>query len=391
MPWKETNIEMERMKFILALQQEEETMTELCRRFGISRETGYEWKRRFEAEGLHGLENRPCTPHSHPNATEDRLADQIVALRKLHPTWGPKKIKAILEKKAPQESWPAPSTIGAVLARRGLVSPRKLRLRVPPSPTQRKEATAPNVLWTIDHKGAFDLLQGRCYPLTICDNASRYLLKCEALPSTSEADARPIFEAAFREFGLPERIRSDNGTPFASSQSPAGLTQLSVWFIKLGIEIERIDLGHPEQNGAHERMHRTLEEAIRPGQLDIEQQQRAFDCFRRIYNLERPHESLGQRPPSEVYRTSWRPFVEHPPTISYPANMTRRLVSEKGSISWEGKPISITKLLQGEEIGMVESAEDRWDVFFSSVWLCELQRKENTWEQRRERSSVLNR
>lgn len=370
---------MERMKFILALKESDESMAELCRRFGISRQTGYAWKSRFEAEGVAGLADRPPIPHSHPHAVAEHLADRMVAIRKAHPTWGPKKIRAILEKQSPEEIWPAASTVGAVLHRRGLVAARKPRLRVPPSPTERAQATVSNVVWTIDHKGSFDLVKGRCYPLTLCDLASHFLLKCEALPSTSEAEAKPHIEMAFREFGLPERIRSDNGTPFATSQAPGGLTQLSIWWIKLGILLERIDPGHPEQNGAHERMHRTLEEAIRPGQRDMVEQQRAFDVFRGIYNQERPHEALGQRPPAEVYRSSWRPYPAEIPEMTYPDTMLHRQAADTGWIHFQGERVHISRAFSSETIGLQEHGSDQWDVYFGPVHLGQMDRKQGVW------------
>jgi transposase InsO family protein len=370
---------MERMKFIVALQKGEESMKSLCQQFGISRQTGYQWKRRFEEDGVQGLEDRPPIARTHPHATDERLVDAVVAIRKAHPTWGPKKIRAILLRQTPGAVLPATSTIGALLERRGMVAARKPRLRVPPSPSERVAATAPNVVWTIDHKGAFNLRQGRCYPLTLCDLATHYLLKCEAVLSTSEADARPHVEAAFREFGLPDRIRSDNGTPFASSQTPGGLTHLSIWWIKLGIRLERIDLGHPQQNGSHERLHRTLEEAIAPGQRDPIEQQRAFDAFRRVYNLERPHEALDQRPPAEVYRSSWRAYPAELADVTYPDTMLCRRVLDNGSFNLGSERIFLTKLLAHENVGLLERASDRWDVYFGTVGLGELHRRDGAW------------
>lgn len=391
MPWRESSVEMERMKFILALLEDGESFAQICHRFGISRQTGYTWKRRFEAEGTRGLADRRPMARTHPNATDEGLADQMVDLRKKHPSWGPKKIRAVLVKQAPTAAWPAPSTIGAVLQRRGMVASRQPRLRVPPSPTERAQATSPNIVWTVHHKGSFDLINGRCYPLTLCDLASHYLLKCEALPSTSEAEARPHLEAAFREYGLPERIRSDNGTPFAASQAPGGLTHLSIWWIKLGISLERIALGHPEQNGAHERMHRTLKaEAITPGRSDMIEQQRAFDVFRRVYNLERPHEGLGQRIPADVYRRSWRPYPVELAELEYPEGMSRRQVGDAGSFSFAGERIFLTKLLAGETIGVQPRTDSRWDVYFGPVWVGQLYLQEKTWHlQSRQPTSVL--
>jgi transposase InsO family protein len=302
--------------------------------------------------------------------TDGAVEDAVVSLRKLHPTWGPKKLRGWLLDHQVGMELPATSTIGDILTRRGLTAARKRRLRVPPSPTHLTQATCPNAVWTTDHKGSFRLSEGRCYPLTLMDAWSRYFLKCEALSSTSEDAAFPHYEAAFREFGLPARIRSDNGVPFANANTPGRLSRLSIWWVKLGIGLERIEPGHPEQNGQHERMHRTLEEAIDAGKHDMVEQQRRFDAFRREWNQERPHEALGQRCPARVYETSWRPYpaVVRPP--EYGPGVHVRSVASVGTVSWRGHSFSVGKVLAGERVGFQELDDDRWAVRFGPVWLC---------------------
>lgn len=375
MPWTETNREMERVKFIAALASEDEDFSALCRRFNISRQTGYTWKRRFEEEGAAGLSDRRSVAVRHPNMTDGAVEDAVVALRKQHPTWGPKKLRAWLQEHRSGLVLPAPSTIGDILTRRGVTAARKRRLRVPPSPVHLTQATCPNAIWTTDHKGSFRLSEGRCYPLTLMDAWSRYFLKCEALSSTSEEAAWPHYEAAFREFGLPARIRSDNGVPFANANTPGRLSKLSVWWVKLGIELERIEPGHPEQNGQHERMHRTLEEAIDAGKHDLTEQQRRFDAFRREWNHERPHEALGQRCPARIYETSWRPYpaVVRPP--EYEPGVHVRTVYPVGTVCWRGQVFSVGKVLAGERVGFQELDDGRWVVRFGPVRLCTVEIK----------------
>jgi transposase InsO family protein len=380
MPWQETKREMERMKFIVALANGEDTMTALCERFGISRQTGYKWIERFEAGGPAALEDRKPLAGVHKNQTPADIAAEVVALRKTHPNLGPKKLREKLiraeaeraktEGGEPERTVPAASTIGDILVRNGLVAPRKKRLRVPPSPSVLSEMTCPNAVWTADHKGCFRLANGkRCYPLTIADGYSRYLIKCEALTSTSEEAARPHFERAFREHGVPVRIRTDNGTPFAAAGSAGGLTSLSRWWVKLGIALERIEPGHPEQNGRHERMHRTLEEAIDEGTCDLAEQQRRFDVFRGYYNRERPHEGLGMRTPAEVYETSWRPFPAVLPELVYDLDMNVRRITSNGRVKWRGHDLFVSHVLAGELVGLREFDEDRWLAYFGPVLL----------------------
>jgi len=324
MPWKVSDPVSERMKFITRL-LEGERMSDLCGEFGISRKTGCKLRARYASEGLAGLYDRSRRPHRSPRRTPTVVADQVVALRQRYPTWGPKKLRARLEKLHPEVLWPAASTIGVLLKDAGLVDGRKRRRRAwPTPPSQRRESSSANELWSIDFKGQFRMGNSRyCYPLTVSDHFSRYLLGCEALEATKAEPAARALESVFRTHGLPERMRSDNGTPFAST-GLGGLTQLSVWLLRLGIELERIEPGHPEQNGRHERIHLTLkQETTRPAGGNLLQQQERFDDFCTRYNQERPHEALQMRTPAAIYQPSARKLPEalEPPT--YPFTTSR--------------------------------------------------------------------
>ncbi len=375
MPWQATSVELERMKFILALQEAapSESFTEVCRRAGVSRPTGYKWKKRFEEEGAAALSDRRPLAHHHANATREDVADAIVALRKDHPTWGPKKLRQCLINAAPDVVPPAVSTIGQILDRRGMITPRKRRMRVPPAGVATSSYTGPNAVWCADHKGHFPLADGtRCGPLTLIDGFSRYLLRCEIVASTSDDDNRPHLESAMREFGLPAAFRSDGGVPFASASSPGRLTRLAVWLIKLGIELHRNDPGRPDQNGRLERFHRTLEEAIVGGPHTREVQGRRLDALRREYNHERPHEALGQRTPVSAYETSWRTFPEVLTSPDYPVDKNVRRADENGRVLWLGHRIKVGRPLGGEPVFFDQFEEARWNVRFGGHFLFHL-------------------
>jgi putative transposase len=319
MPWREICAMNERMRFIVAAEAGTESMSELCRQFGIARKTGHEWRARFAAGGAVALADRPRVARHRPHALSREVRELVVALRSEHPTWGPRKLVALLMRTHPGIAPPAPSTVGDLLREAGLTVPRRRRRHVPPRTEPLAHATGPNVVWCADFKGDFALGDGsRCYPLTISDAHTRYLLRCQALPRTTTARVQPLFEATFREFGLPEVIRTDGGPPFASTAA-GGLSALSVWWVKLGIRPERIDPGKPSQNGRHERMHRTLKaEACVPAADSPRARQRRFDQFRATYNHVRPHEALGQVPPGEVYMPSPRTFPSRPLELTYP-------------------------------------------------------------------------
>ena len=297
MPWNNSSREMEQIGFIQRWERGGETRLETCRAFGISPKTGYKRVNRFKALGWDGLGDLSRAPHRHPNQTERAVVERLIAARRQHPTWGPKKLVAWLEDREPGVSWPAPSTVGGLLDRAGLVGRRKRRRRTAPWSQPFVQAAEPNDLWCIDFKGWFRTGNGvRVNPLTVEDSASRYLVVCHGLRQPRGAQVRPALERVFREYGLPWAIRSDNGPPFASV-GLGGLSSLAVWWIKLGILPERIQPGHPEQNGRLERFHRTLKaETANPPQPTWQRQQRAFEAFRSSYNQERPHEALGQEP-----------------------------------------------------------------------------------------------
>ena len=336
MGWKETRVQDERLRFVQEVLTREDAMAAVCRRFGVSRKTGYKWLDRYAQQGVAGLADQSKAPKRQAQAFPAEIEREILALRARYPTWGEDKLKARLERTNPDINWPAHSTIGALLKRHGLTHPGKRRRHATPS-SKLTSAKAPNQVWAIDFKGWFETGDGkRCDPLTISDTASRYLLRCQRVARSDTAHVRPLMEATFREYGLPTRILSDNGPPFAST-GLAGLSRLSVWWIRLGIQLQRIDPGHPEQNGRHERMHRTLKaETATPPERNLRAQQRAFDRFRQIYNQERPHESLAMATPASVYQPSWRPYPERLPELEYPDRMLPRRVQSKGDIGLLG-------------------------------------------------------
>jgi transposase InsO family protein len=372
MPWKETRAVDKRLEFITELGKDPRcNFAQLCRRFGISRNNGYKWVARYNAGGLSGLEDAKSVPRTCPHKTPDAVVDRVLALRKERPYDGPKKLYAILSEREPKLVVPAPSTIGEILKRHGQVRPRRARLRVPPSASPLSHAQQPNDVWCVDFKGNFVMGDGsRCYPLTITDATTRYLVKCEGLVAQTDALTRRQFELAFREFGLPLRIRSDNGTPFAA-KALGGLSALSIWWIQLGIEPERIEPGQPQQNGRHERFHLTLkQQTASPPEATAADQQRAFDRFRHDYNDVRPHEALGQTPPARHYEPSLRVMPDKPRCPEYGADFAVRWVnSTNGMISWEGVTLKLTRLLGGQPVGLKRIDEDEWELFYGPVLL----------------------
>jgi len=351
----------ERMKFIHEWQQGEEwSFAELCRRYGVSRNTGYKWKERYETEGITGLADRATAPHEHPNQVSQQMIDALIEARQKHSRWGPKKLRAWLEQKSPRRRWPAASTIGEILKRAGLTVPRRKHPRVPAYRSALETAEDSNQVWCADYKGYFLCGDGtRCDPLTLSDHFSRYLLRCQVVANLEQKYARALLEGAFREYGMPAAIRTDNGSPFASV-ALAGLSELAVWWIKLGIRPERIDAGKPQQNGRHERMHRSLKEGTAmPPAKNLREQQKAFQAFQREYNQERPHQALGMKVPAAVYRPSPRPYPSRVREPEYEAGQLVRTVGSCGRIRWNGDRIFITKALANEPIRL-EPVEDRW-------------------------------
>jgi putative transposase len=370
MPWNEKSVLDERTSFIVDWQRGEASVAELCRRYGVSETTGHETLSRFQAAGWDGLKARSRAPHRHPNAVPEGLATAVLALRGRHPSWGPKKLRAWLAAKHPDEGWPAQSTIGVLLDRAGLVVRRKLRRRAAPQAGPLSPARLPNDVWGVDFKGWFRTGDGaRCDPLSLSDLCSRYVLRLQALARTDAAHVWPVFDAAFREFGLPLVVRSDNGAPFASV-GLAGLSSLAIRLIKAGVRPERIAPGKPQQNGRHERMHRTLKaETAAPPAADVRRQQRRFDRFRREFNEERPHEALGQVTPASVYAPPLRRWSGRLREPEYGAEAMVRRVRQNGEIKWHGALVFLSQTLAGEPVGLSETDDDRWLVRYGPLEL----------------------
>ena len=365
MGWKETCPMTERMQFLADVQSGELSFSEACRRRGISRKTGYKLWKRFRSEGVAALAERSRAPIRHPHAVEAAVVAKLLAARQTHPYWGPRNLIDWLVRREPGSRWPAPSTVGELLKRNGLVQSRRRRRRSPPYSAPFVSADRPNALWSIDFKGQFRTQDQRyCYPLTVSDGFSRYLLLCRGLASTEGAPVRLWLERTFREYGLPVAIRSDNGAPFASV-GLGGLTRLSAWWVRLGIVPERIAPGCPAQNGRHERMHRTLAEAVqRTPAASLAAQQLPLEHFRREYNEERSHQSLARRTPSELYRASARPYPRRLPPLEYPSRYSVRRVCHSGEFKWRGQFVYVSQVLTGEPIGLDPIADGRWCVYY---------------------------
>jgi transposase InsO family protein len=359
-----------RREFVEDVERGLYAMTELCARYQISRKTGYKWLARYRAAGLAGLADQRRAPAQCPHATPPAIAAAVLAARQAHPTWGPRKLVAYLARRQPRVAWPAPSTVGALLRAHGLVRPRRRRrpLGHPGRPTT--PMAAPNAVWTADFKGHFATGDGRrCHPLTVVDGYSRYLLACQALAAPSHALSRPVFERLFREQGLPERLRSDNGAPFATC-ARCRLSQLSVWWLRLGITPELIEPAHPEQNGRHERLHRTLKaETTRPPAGSRAAQQRRFTRFRTEYNTERPHEALGNRTPASCYIASPRPYPTRLAPLEYPGHFAVYYVSTNGGIRFRQRWVNLSHVLAAEYVGLEEIDDAVWNVYFGTFLL----------------------
>jgi transposase InsO family protein len=365
----EMGVMEQRRKFIEAWLQRREPLNVLCEQFGISRKTGHKWTQRFYAGGGPALADRSRRPLQTPHAVSADTADTIVALRKRFPLWGPKKLRAWLYEREPNITWPAASTIGALLKQRGMVKERRRRIRTPIATQPLSTATEPNVLWCTDFKGCFRVGGQYCHPLTISDAHTRFLLCVKAVEGERFELVKPAFESVFREYGMPWRIRSDNGAPFASN-AVGGLSRLSVWWVKLGITPERIVPGHPEQNGRHERMHRTLkDQTARPPRPSEAAQQRAFDDFSREYNHERPHEALGQRTPASAYVSSTRRFPDKLADPEYPHAFDVRRLDRFGTLKFRGSHTGLGNVLAHEAVGLEEIGDDRWQLWFGPIYL----------------------
>lgn len=373
MPWQETDPVNERMKFVVAHQSGLYSMSELCMRAGITRRTGYKWLARYAAEGVDGLKERSHAPEHCPHRMDAEVEAVLLAARRAHPSWGPRKLLPWLARRRPELALPAASTVGDLLSREGLVAPRQ-RGRRPAHPgTVPLVAEAPNEVWTMDFKGEFRMGDGRyCYALTVADAHSRFLLGCDALCSTAGEGAKRCLERLFRTYGLPRAIRSDNGSPFAST-ARGGLSQLNVEWLKLGIAHHRIPPGKPQQNGAHERMHRTLKaETTRPPGGNQAAQQARFDDFRAEYNEERPHEALEQNPPASRYVASPREMPDVLQEPEYPGHYERRHVRTNGGFRFRGREIFLSEVLCSEWIGLEEVEDGIWSVYFFDRLLARL-------------------
>lgn len=370
MPWKETKPMDERVRFIGALSSRHYSMTELCRIYGISRKTGYKWEQRYAEGSVDGLKDRSRRPARSPRRSEARCVEALLGERRAHPLWGARKLLVRLGRAHPDWPWPSASTAAAIFKRHGLVQPRRRRPRRDAPGKLYIEVPGANDLWTADFKGQFRLGdRQKCYPLTVADRCSRFLLGCRVVPGTTYAATRSVFEELFATYGLPSAMLTDNGPPFAGHFSPRRLSRLAVWWIRLGIEPLHIEPGHPEQNGSHERMHRTLKaETARPPAADLARQQACFDRFRQEYNEERPHEGIGMKMPGELYQSSPRPYPSRLPPLEYPGHFELRRSAARG-IRWQGKKLYISEVLEGEILGLEEVDDGLWSICFGPLLL----------------------
>ena len=377
MPWLETAPMEQRERFIRDWQLDLNTMTELSARYDISRKTGYKWLERFDEGGRHALGDRSRAPHQCPHRISEETAHLICDARRQHPTWGPDKLLDWLEPRHPGHAWPAVSTAGDLLVRKGLVKKRRRRRAYTHPGVVPATTTRPNDLWTADFRGQFRTGDGiYCYPLTVADLHTRYLLGCQGLLSTQGAGVRPVFDRLFRTYGLPRAIRTDNGVPFATV-AIHGLSALNVWWLRLGIQHQRILPGQPQQNGAHERMHKTLKgDAIRPPRATLAAQQRAFNHFRGVYNTERPHKFLRGRTPGSLYRPSRRAYAGELPPIEYPGHFLVKRITNAGTFRFKKRLLFIAKSLQQHTIGLEEIADGIWSIHFCRILVGRLDERD---------------
>jgi transposase InsO family protein len=390
MPWEVSGVVEKRKQFLAEYATGEWTMSDLCRAHGITRPTGYAVLRRYAQAGQCGLEEQSRAPRRHPNQTPAEIEAQVLALRRKHPRWGPRTLKKILDDAG--ISCPAASTVGELLDREGLTHHRVKRRKVEPYQRPFQLVGEPNDEWAGDFKGWMRTGDGeRIDPLTISDTCSRYLLRCQAVEKTNTEQVQAIFEAAFREYGMPRAMRTDNGAPFAS-RAIAGLSRLAVWWIKLGIVPQRIEPGHPEQNGRHERMHRTLKEAtVSPPRANRRAQQRAFDQFRQEYNQLRPHQGLAMQTPTAVYRSSPRPYPARVREPEYDTAMKVRRVFKHGQFFWQHHDVFLSKVLYGERIGLLPIDDRYYRVYFATTPIARLDTRslqiERLWKEDRQQDS----
>jgi len=373
MPWSEALTMDQRTQFIADHLRDVLSVTELCELYGISRKTGYKWIDRYIHLGPAGLEEESRRPHHAPNQTAPEIIEALLEARHRHPTWGAKKLLPLLYKRHPDWDMPGRSTVCAILNRNGLVPKKRRRRHIghPGKPTT--QMLAPNDIWCADFKGQFKTGDGvYCYPLTVTDGYSRYLLCCQGLHSTAVTGVKPMFTRLFKEYGLPQRIRSDNGVPFATS-TLARLSSLSAWWIRLGVLPDLIEPGKPQQNGRHERMHRTLKaETTKPPAGNLVAQQRKFNRFREEFNFERPHEALDQETPASIYEPSPREMPNKLPPLEYPDRFELRYVSANGGIRWNNDWVNVSVVCAGEYVGLEEIDDGIWNVYYGPLKLGRL-------------------
>ena len=375
MPWRTDSLMSQRLEFIQAVLRRPpgQSIRDVARAVGISERTAHKWLTRFGEGGPAALADRSHAPHHPPHQVPRALVDALCALREEHPTWGARKLREVLQREQPTVHWPAPSTITTLLGRAGLLTRRRrsARERSAWATGTLTPASAPNDVWAADFKGEFRLGDGSwCYPLTLSDLHSRYVVAVRALPSTASAPAMAAIRACFAELGLPRVIRTDNGVPFGVPLALGGLSPLAVWWIRLGIRPERIQKGVPQQNGAHERMHRTLKaEATRPASASLAAQQQRFDRWRRTFNERRPHEALANTTPTSHYTPSPRLLPTRLPILEYASTAELRRVSPNGFLKWRTEPIFLSTVLGGEYVALEETATDEWTIRFGPLML----------------------
>lgn len=370
MPWRARKAVDERRDFLKEWMRQQDSLAELCRRYEISRPTAYKWIERYRDLGEAGLQERSRAPLHHRQAMSTAMVDQVLKIRERYPRWGPRKIQAYLQKQEGKQHVPAASSIGELLRREGLSRTRSKRKRTPGSSMPLSQGLEPNDLWCTDFKGWFVCGDGkRCDPLTISDACSRFALRCRAVSKTDGVRVKAVYVTLFQEAGMPRRIRSDNGPPFAAP-APAGLSRLAIWWLHLGIAHERIRPGCPQENGQHERLHQTLkQETASPPAATLRQQQNRFLKFEREYNYERPHEALQYRTPAEVYVASQRIYPAKLPELEYPKGTIQRRVSIPGQLKWGSEKVFLSQVLVGEVVGLIEQEEDFYEVYLGPVLL----------------------
>jgi putative transposase len=382
-PWRTPDLVTIREEFVEQAMSGRYPVAALCNAYGISEKTGHKWLNRFKEEGRPGLSDRSRAPHDTPHKISSDVRREVLALREKHPTWGPKKLRVVLRRRVPEKHWPAASSIGELLRREGHAHPQRRKNTGAELPIDAglTVARAPNDVWSTDFKGQFRLRNGDlCYPLTAQDAFSRFIIGTTALSSTASLPVEIVFTRHFQEYGLPLVIRSDNGVPFASPSAIGRLSKLSVWWIRLGVRPERIEPGEPQQNGRHERMHKTLKaDATRPPSSSLGEQQLRFDKFRREFNDQRPHESLGQETPASRYTASTRELPSYLPELNCPAHFEVRAVSQSGAINFRARRFQVSTALANQELGLEETDDDLWTVSFGPLVLGTLHYPSSTF------------